>query len=129
MKYIVVGSGPSGLSLAYTLAKNDFEVVLIEKDNQLGGSWNSQWKDKLYFTENSPRVLIFDTLTQNFLVHAEKTQFKKLKDKSNDFEKYEAKARLNLVNKIYRTFDEDLNKKYNVELNQRTIERVKNSFK
>ena len=85
---------------------------------------------RIFATRDGDIDLITDsTLTQNFLVHAEKTQFKKLKDKSNDFEKYEAKARLNLVNKIYRTFDEDLNKKYNVELNQRTIERVKNSFK
>ena len=85
---------------------------------------------RIFATRDGEIDLITDsTLTQNFLVLAEKTQFKKLKDKSNDFEKYEAKARLNLVNKIYRTFDEDLNKKYNVELNQRTIERVKNSFK
>ena len=29
---------------------------------------------------------------------------------------------------IYKNFDDQLNKKYKVELNQRTIERVKNSF-
>ncbi len=65
---------------------------------------------------------------KNFLVLSIKTDFKKLDKNSNEFEKYEAKARLNLVNEIYKTFDESLNKKYNVELNQRTIDRVKNSF-
>ena len=57
-----------------------------------------------------------------------KTQYKNLEKNSNLYEQYEAKARLNLINKIYQTHDNNLNQKYNVELNQRTIERVKNSF-
>ena len=59
MKYIIIGSGPTGLSLAYILALNNIEVILIEQDNQLGGSWNSQWKNNLYFSENSPRVFSY----------------------------------------------------------------------
>ena len=38
------------------------------------------------------------------------------------------KPKLNLINKIYKTFDDNLNQKYKVELNKRTINRVKNSF-
>ena len=45
-----------------------------------------------------------------------------------EFEQYEAKARLNLINKIYQSYDENANQKYKVEVNQRTIDRVKNSF-
>ena len=57
-----------------------------------------------------------------------KTNYKKLEKDSTEFEKYEAKARLNLINKIFNTYDQSLNQKYNVELNERTINRVKNSF-
>ena len=67
-------------------------------------------------------------LTKNFLVLGIKTQYKKIEKGSIEFEKYEAKARLNLINNIYKTFDENLNEKYKVELNKRTIDRVKNSF-
>ena len=67
-------------------------------------------------------------LTKNFLVLGIKTQYKKIEKESIEFEKYEAKARLNLINKIYKTFDENLNEIYKVELNKRTIDRVKNSF-
>ena len=56
------------------------------------------------------------------------TNYKDLEKKSNEYEQYEAKARLNLINKIYQSHDNNLNEKYKVELNQRTIERVKNSF-
>ena len=67
-------------------------------------------------------------LTKNFLVLGIKTQYKKIEKGSIEFEKYEAKARLNLINNIYKTFDENLNERYKVELNKRTIDRVKNSF-
>jgi len=84
---------------------------------------------RIFSTKDSEVDLITDsTLTKNFLILAVKTQYKKIEKNSNEFEQYEAKARLNLVNKIYRTFDENLNQKYKVELNRRTIDRVKNSF-
>ena len=66
--------------------------------------------------------------SKSFIVLSIKTQYKDLKENTNEYEKYEAKARLNLINKIYQSHDTNLNEKYKVELNQRTIERVKNSF-
>ena len=84
---------------------------------------------RIFLTKDGKVDLITDsTLTKNFLVLAIKTQYKKINKDSNEFEKYEAKARLNLTNKIYRTFDENLNQKYKVELNKKTIDRVKSSF-
>jgi peptidyl-prolyl cis-trans isomerase D len=84
---------------------------------------------RIFLTKDGEVDLVTDsTLTKNFLILIVKTQYKKIEKNSNEFEQYEAKARLNLVNKIYRTFDENLNQKYKVELNRRTIDRVKNSF-
>ena len=67
-------------------------------------------------------------MTKSFLVLPVKTEYKHLKKDSNLYEQYEAKARLNLINKIYQSHDNNLNEKYKVKLNQKTIERVKNSF-
>ncbi len=84
---------------------------------------------RIFLVNNGEVNLITNSeLTDNFLVLSIETKFKKLIETSNDYEKYEAKARLNLVNKIYETYDRNLNQKYKVELNQKTIERVKNSF-
>ncbi|MDB9752441.1 SurA N-terminal domain-containing protein [Pelagibacteraceae bacterium] len=84
---------------------------------------------RIFLTEDAKVDLVTNsTLTKNFLVLAVDTEYKILKKPSNEFEKYETKARLDLVNKIYKTFDDQLNQKYKVKLNQRTIERVKNSF-
>ncbi len=84
---------------------------------------------RIFLTKDNSVDLITDSkLENNFMILAVKTEYKKLEKSSLDFEKYEAKARLNLVNNIYKTFDDQLNQKYKVELNQKTIERVKNSF-
>ncbi len=73
--------------------------------------------------------LITDSkLSKNFIILALKTDYKKFDKKTNKYDQYKAKARLNLMNKIYKIFDERINQKYKVKLNKRTIERVKNSF-
>ena len=84
---------------------------------------------RIFLTKDGEIDLITNnTLTKSFLVLAINTEYKELKKDSNEYEQYEAKARLNLINKIYQSHDNNLNEKYKVELNQRTIERVKNSF-
>lgn len=56
--YIVYGGGPTGLTLAYFLSKNNYKVALVEKDDILGGCWKVEWDSDVYFTEHSPRVLL-----------------------------------------------------------------------
>ena len=70
MKHIIVGGGPSGLCLAFYLSQKIHsleEILLIEKDIQLGGSWNSQWIDDKYWSENSPRVFSYSKYTKQFM--------------------------------------------------------------
>ena len=90
-------------------SENVLKKIFLQKDNEINLITNS-------------------SLTKSFLVMSIKTKYKDLKKGSNEYEQYEAKARLNLVNRIYQSHDNNLNQKYKVEFNQRTIERVKNSF-
>jgi peptidyl-prolyl cis-trans isomerase D len=84
---------------------------------------------RIFLTKDGDINLITNsTLTKSFLIYTKKTEYKKLDKNNNEFEQYEAKARLNLINKIYQSYDENVNQKYKVEINQRTIDRVKNSF-
>ena len=84
---------------------------------------------RIFLTQDGEINLITNsTLTKSFLISTKKTEYKKLNKSNNEFEQYEAKARLNLINKIYQSYDENANQKYKVEINQRTVDRVKNSF-
>jgi peptidyl-prolyl cis-trans isomerase D len=84
---------------------------------------------RIFLTKDGKINLITNsTLTKTFLIFTKKTKYKNLDKSGNDFEQYQAKARLNLINKIYKTYDDSVNQKYKVELNKRTIDRIKNSF-
>ena len=84
---------------------------------------------RIFFTEDGKVDLITDsTMAKNFLILAVKTEYQNLDKSSENYEKYKNKARLNLINEIYKKFDDLLNQKYKVVLNKKTIERVKNSF-
>ena len=104
---------------------NDYEISNL-KQNEI---FTEGIIKRIFLIKDGEINLVTNSeLTKNFLVLGIKTQYKKIEKGSIEFEKYEAKARLNLINNIYKTFDENLNEKYKVELNKRTIDRVKNSF-
>ena len=53
--YIIIGGGPTGLTLAWYLGKANKKVLLVEKESTLGGCHRVQRVDGL-FTEHGPRV-------------------------------------------------------------------------
>ena len=115
----------SEFATQHNLKIKDYELKSLKDENVFTEGINK----RIFLIKDGEIDLITNSkLSKNFLILSDKTKFKKLKKNSNEYEQYEAKARLNLVNKIYRTFDENLNKQYKVEFNKRTIERVKNSF-
>ena len=110
--------------------KNKLEIknykILNLKQNEI---FSENLIKKIFLLNDGDINLITNNnFTKNYLILVEKTSFNKIDKDSNIYEKYEAKARLNLMNKIFSTFDNDLNINYKVKLNQKTINRVKNSF-
>ena len=83
----------------------------------------------IFSLKNDQVNLITDSmLTKNFLVYIEKTEYKKLDTNSEDFKKYKSKAKLNLAQEIYENYDKRVNNKYSVEINDKAVNRIKNSF-
>lgn len=52
---IIIGGGPSGLTMAHTLSKIGLKILLIDKHSSLGGCHRVQRIDG-YFSEHSPRI-------------------------------------------------------------------------
>ncbi|GAB6065359.1 protoporphyrinogen oxidase [Aquifex pyrophilus] len=63
---VVVGSGISGLSVAYRLKKKGFNVVVYEKDDRIGGTIKTV-KENGYLMEAGPQTLLADEEVFNFL--------------------------------------------------------------
>ena len=67
-------------------------------------------------------------LTENFIIKTDKTSFKKINKNSADYEKFKLKAKLNISQSIYKFYDKSVNEKYNVDINKKTFDRIKNSL-
>ena len=48
---------------------------------------------------------------------------------SNEYENYNKKANKKIIDNMYSSYDDLLNKKYKVKINQKTLERVKNYYR
>ena len=84
---------------------------------------------RIFETKKGAINLITDSmLTNNFVIFTENTEYKKFDKNSDKYEEYKSKAKYSLSNEIYTTYDKGLNTKYKVELNDKVINRVKNSF-
>ena len=67
-------------------------------------------------------------LTKNYIILAEKTKKLTFNKDNKDYEQYKTKARLNLANQIYRDFDITVNDKYDVNINENVLNRIKNTL-
>ena len=67
-------------------------------------------------------------LSENYIILTEDTQYKNFQKESEEYMSYKKIAKMNLSNEIYKVYDESINSKYNVKVNNKTLDRIKNSF-
>ena len=95
-------------------------------DNEV---FNKSMIRRIFETEDNQLNLITDrSFKKNFLIYVEKTEYKSFKKDSKNFEKYKNRAKMRFIREIYDTYDKSLNAKYNIKLNDKVINRIKNSF-
>jgi len=80
----------------------------------------------LYSLPENSFTLVNDDQNNIYLIKVKKTESVKLED--TQFDEYNNKQNSLIKNSMLKSYDTYLNKKYNVVLNQKTIERVKNFF-
>ena len=84
---------------------------------------------RIFESENKSLNLITDNmLKDNFIIYIKETKLPKIKKQNENYDNFKLKAKLRLANDIYNIYDLSLNKKYNVEINNKTLNRIKNSF-
>ena len=107
-----------------------FEFELLSKfiNNKVicvtgaGGSIGSELSTQILL-HRPKKVILLDRSEINLYNIREKI------DKNNkDYELYKTRAKLNYANDIFKIYDKSVNKKYKVEFNNKTINRIKNSF-
>jgi len=110
--------------------KNNLELKysILEdiNDNKI---FNKSLIRRIFETKNNEINLITDSsLSKNFIILTNNTNYKSLSNKSKKIDEYRAKAKLNFAKQIYNTYDKSVNSKYNIDINNKVIDRIKNSF-
>ncbi len=96
------------------------------KDNN---TFSSGVIKRIFETDDKSLNLITDNmLKDNFIIYVKETKLPKINKQNENYESFKLKAKLRLANNIYNIYDLSLNRKYNVEINNKTLNRIKNSF-
>jgi hypothetical protein len=61
MDYIVIGAGPAGITIAFLLAKNNYKVLLLDREDNIGGCHRVRRvydspSNSYLFSEHGPRI-------------------------------------------------------------------------
>ena len=109
--------------------KNNINIETINlkniNDNKI---LNKDIVQKIYDHSEKEIVLITDNiLKNNYIINIDKDiQPNKIGQK--DIEKYRTKANTSYVSNIYKSYDKFINTQYKIDINEKVLERLKNSF-
>jgi peptidyl-prolyl cis-trans isomerase D len=85
-------------------------------------------KEIFKINDGELQLITNSQFTKNYIILAEKTENLPFDENAKDYERYKKKAKLNLANQIYRDFDKTINDKYDIEINQNVLNRIKNTL-
>ena len=109
---------------------NNLEITKTTiKDLKSGTIFNAGMTKEIFKVNDGDFQLITDSLlTKNYIILAEKTEKLPFDKNMKDYEQYKTKAKFNLANQIYSTFDKTINSKYDVKINEKVLSRIKNTL-
>ena len=110
--------------------KNSVEIKQeIINDLKNNKKFSENMIKQIFLMKDGEVNLITDNLLkENFIIYSEKTKFKDFSRKDINYQKYKSKAKLNFSQEIYSVYDKDVNRKYKININKKTIDRIKNSL-
>ena len=109
------------------MGKNKIETIQLNsiKDNN---KFKIDAVKVLYSLPINSFTLINDEKDNIYLAKIDRYEIKQLQNDEKRLKEYNSKLNSNIKNTMLNTYDLYLNQKYKVDLNQKTIERVKNFF-
>ena len=84
---------------------------------------------KIYNLQENKFTFGMDKKNKTYLVLIKNIKNKKISNNNNDRQKYFFETGIHLKNNIYSSYDKYLSNKYTFEINNQTLERIKNYFK
>ena len=122
------GDNESSLSTAKSIKENLIEKLTIKSKND-NSFFNVDSLSLLYTIPKDDFLLIVDNEKNVYLTKVVNFNYKNFSNSSEEGKIYISRSNFRLKNNISNSYDDLLNTKYKVKINQNTLERLKNYFK
>ena len=73
-------------------------------------------------------VMSDNIVQDNFIIRVVKDTKPTIDYKSDEYKKYYEKANASYIAKVYKSYDRYINTNYKIDINEKVLERLKNSF-
>ena len=110
------------------LAEGKIENIILDSIND-NNKFSASSIKLLYAQPTNSFTLIFDDKADVFVAKIKKLYTNNISKGSEEFLNYREQANIIIRDSMYSTYDNILDEKYNVTINQKTLERVKNYFR
>ena len=110
--------------------ENSIEIKKITlRDIKDESIFKSDVVKEIFKVKDGELQLITDSMfTKNYIIFSEKTEKLPFNKNKKVYEQYKIKAKARIANQIYNTYDESINKKYDIDINQKVLSRIKNTI-
>ena len=110
--------------------KNNVTINKAKINNIKDTSKFSPYLLKTIYNSNSGQIFVLsdDLLKKNYLVRITKEKDPKIDPNSDIYKQYVAKANAEYISKVYKSYDNYINANYKIDVNNKVLERLKNSF-
>ena len=122
-----------------SFSNNDFENLAKENDIEIEHLEIKNIRDSKFFTNESLKeifrmpinhyTIASNKNNKNFIIFIKDIRNMSINKNDNNYVKYYFETGINLKNNIYSSYDQYMNDKYKITINQQTIDRLKNYFK
>jgi len=113
----------------YKLKKDNLEIKKISLNSINDQSIFSPNSIKLIYARPNGSFSIINDINKNiYLAHIKNIKYKKLTKKGSQINILTQLADHKIKNNLYNSYDNVVNDKYKIEINEKTLERVKNNF-
>ena len=109
-------------------AEGKIENIILDSIND-NNKFSASSIKLLYAQPTNSFTLIFDDKADVFVAKIKKLYTNNISKGSEEFLNYREQANIIIRDSMYSTYDNILDEKYNVTINQKTLERVKNYFR
>ena len=107
------------LEIKNAIIKNIKDEIIFKSD---------MIKEIFKMNDGEFQLITNSLLTQNYIIYSEKTEELAFDKNNKDYEQYKARAKLNIANQIYTDYDKTVNNKYDVKINEKVLNRIKNTL-